>query len=343
MGAEALPVGKLPLELLARLLARAPVTDPRVRLGPGVGLDCAVLDLGERLLVLKSDPITFATGEIGWYLVQVNANDLATTGATPRWLLLTMLLPDGQTRPADVEAWAEQVFAACREQGISVIGGHTEVTYGLARPVLVGTLIGEVERGRLVTPAGAQPGDRLLLTKGVPIEGTALLAREFASRLAAVLSPAEVAQAQAYLIEPGLSVVADARIASAAGRVTAMHDPTEGGLAGALWELAEACGHSLCVALERVPVPPLAARVCGALGLNPLATIASGALLLTAPPAEDAAIERALLASGIPCATIGWVEAGPAAVWQAEAGRRGAAYPRPARDEVARLYSETAR
>src|SRR5579859_7494962 len=158
MSQQPLPVGKLPPELLARLSAGAPANDPRVRVRPGLGLDCAVVDLGDRLLAFKSDPITFATDDIGWYLVQVNANDLATTGAVPRWLLLTMLLPEGATTPALVDEWTEQVYTACRHLGIDVIGGHTEVTHGLSRPILAGTLIGEVEPHRLVTPRGAQPG-----------------------------------------------------------------------------------------------------------------------------------------------------------------------------------------
>jgi hydrogenase expression/formation protein HypE len=330
-------VGKLPPELLARLIARAPSSDPRVRLGPGLGLDCAVVDLGERLLVFKSDPITFASDEIGWYLVQINANDLATSGAAPRWLMLTMLLPEGATTPALVEKWAEQVYAACRELGIDVIGGHTEVTHGLARPILAGTLIGEAQPGRLVTPRGAQPGDRLLLTKGVPIEATALLARELPGRLQGHLSPAELAEAQAFLIRPGLSVVRDAAVAMQAGQVTAMHDPTEGGLAAALWELAEASGQALSVDLARVPVPPLAARVCAAFGLDPMGAIASGALLLSAPEPDARAIGRALAAAGIACADIGAVESGPASVWQATPAGR-APLPRPERDEVARLF-----
>jgi hydrogenase expression/formation protein HypE len=323
--------------LLARLISRAPATDPRVRVRPGLGLDCAVVDLGGRLLVFKSDPITFVTDDIGWYLVQVNANDLATTGAAPRWLLLTMLLPEGSTTSALVEQWAEQVYAACRELGIDVIGGHTEVTYGLTRPILAGTLIGEVEPQRLVTPRGARPGDRLLLTKGVPIEATALLAREFPGRLEGHLSPSELAEAQAYLTRPGLSVLRDASLAAQAGRVSAMHDPTEGGLAGALWELSEACGHALWFDPVRVPVPPLAARVCAVFGLDPLAAMASGALLLAAPQPDAAGICAALASSGIACAEIGAVEQGPAAVWRATPGGR-VRLPRPARDEVARVF-----
>jgi hydrogenase expression/formation protein HypE len=341
MSQQPLPVGKLPPGLLAQLIAGAPANDPRVLVRPGPGLDCAVVDLGDRLLVFKSDPITFATDDIGWYLVQVNANDLATSGAVPRWLLLTMLLPEGGTTPALVEAWTEQVYRACRELGIDVIGGHTEVTHGLARPILAGTLVGEAEPGRLVTPRGARPGDRLLLTKGVPIEATALLAREFPGRLADQLSPDELAQAQAYLSQPGLSIVRDAALAMQAGKVSAMHDPTEGGLAGALWELAEACGHALLFDPGRVPVPPLAARVCAAFGLDPLAAIASGALLLAAPEPEAAPIAAALQAAGIPCAEIGAVEAGPAAVWQTRGGVRSP-LTRPERDEIARVFENLA-
>jgi hydrogenase maturation factor len=334
------PVGKLPADVLGRLLAGAPVLDERVVLGPGLGLDCAVIDLGERLLVFKSDPITFATQDIGWYAVQVNANDIATTGATPRWFLATTLLPEGGTTEKLLTTISEQLFAACRELGISVIGGHTEITHGLERPILVGTLVGEVERGGLVTPRGAAPGDTILLTKGVPVEATAILANEFPARLRPELSEAEIAEAAAFLYRPGISIVKDAQIAQKAGKVTAMHDPTEGGLASALWELAEACGHCLVVQPENIPVPRLAARICHIFGLDPLATIASGALLLTCA-AEDAwAICQALQAKEIPASVIGQVEDGPAAVWKTgltvEAARHLLA--RPERDEIGKVY-----
>jgi hydrogenase expression/formation protein HypE len=337
---ETLPLGKLPPDLLAQLLAQDPaaVADPQIVLGPGVGLDCAVIDNGgANLLVYKSDPITFATEEIGWYLVQVSCNDIATTGALPRWLLITLLLPEGKTTPALVRAISEQIHAACRPLNIGVIGGHSEITYGLDRPIVVGTLIGEVARERLVTPQGASPGDLLLLTKGVPIEATAILAREFPDRLRSLLTPAELAQAQAFLIEPGISVLRDAQTALAAGRVTAMHDPTEGGLAAALWELAQASKRSLTFDPAAVPVPPLADRICRAFQLNPLATIASGALLLATPAADAPHICQALDAVQIPCVVIGQVEAGPAAVWQqTAAGRRPLLWPE--RDEITRVY-----
>ena len=334
-----LPVGKLPVELLARFLDQVPIQDPRVVVGPGIGLDCAVVDMGDTFLVIKSDPITFAGDQIGWYLVQVNANDIATTGARPRWLLVTLLLPEGQTTAELVEQISRQINSACQEIGVWVIGGHTEITHGLARPIVVGTMIGEVAPDSLVTPRGASPGDRLLLTKGVPIEATAILAREFPDRLAPALSPAELEEAGNFLYNPGISVLRDARVAMQAGRVTAMHDPTEGGLAAALWELAQACGHSLVVDPAAVPVPPLSARICQALDLDPLAAIASGALLLAAPAEDAPKIRRTLEAEGIVCAEIGAVEAGPATVRQITASGRQP-WPHPARDEIARVYGD---
>ena len=333
-----LPVGKLPARLFAALLRKVASRDPRVIIGPGVGWDCAVVRaVGQRLLVFKADPITFAAEEIAWYLVHVNANDLATNGAHPRWLLVTMLLPEGQTTPDLVQGIATGLNAACRKIGASVIGGHTEVTHGLGRPILAGTLVGEVDRARLITPRGARPGDRLLLTKGVPIEATAILAREFAERLASVLSAAQLRKAQAFLQKPGISILRDAHIAVRAGKVTAMHDPTEGGLVMALWELAQASRRSIWFDPSTVQIPTLAAIVCAAFGLDPLRAIASGALLLTAGKLSAAKIRRAFESEGIPCTEIGGVECGPPRLWQVCGGHRGRLKP-PLRDELARVF-----
>ena len=334
---NALPVGKLPAELLARLLSKAPVQDSRLILGPGVGLDCAVIDYGENFLVFKSDPITFASDQIGWYAVQVNCNDIATTGATPRWFLATVLLPERGATARMAEEILTQVFDACREIGVAVIGGHTEITYGIERPILVATMVGEVARENLVTPRGAAPGDRILLSKGVPIEATSILARELPGRLEGALDETELRQAERFLYEPGISVLREARLAVSAGQVNAMHDPTEGGLFTALWELAEASGRTLWVDLYAVPVPPISNKICQALGIEPLAAIASGALLLTASPPEAEMIQKAWENAGITSSVIGGVEQGPVAVWEVnKEGRQ--LLRRPQRDEIAKLF-----
>jgi len=332
------PVGKLPAAKLAEVLARAPVSDPRVVQGPGPGLDCAVIDTGENLLVLKSDPITFATDEIGEYLVQVNTNDIATTGALPRWLLVTLLLPEDGTTPELTDTIFNQIFEACRRMDISVVGGHSEITYGLERPIAVGALIGEVERDRLVSPRGARPGDRLLLTKGVPIEATAVIGHELGEQLAGVFSDGDLARARDFLTNPGISILADARAAVEAGTVTAMHDPTEGGLLTALWELAQASGRTLVFEPDAVPVPELSSRLCAHLGIDPLASIASGALLLTVPQSDATRVRSAVEKAGITCREIGRVEEGGPAVYR-EGGDEPVAMPE--RDDLARLF-ETA-
>jgi hydrogenase expression/formation protein HypE len=334
-----LPVGKVPQELLAAILARAPIDDPRVILGPGIGLDCAVVDAGQRLAVYKSDPITFATDQIGYYLVQVNANDIATTGAKPLWLLVTLLLPEKRTTADLPDKIMAQIYDACRGLGIAVIGGHTEITAGLDRPIAIGTMIGDVAREQLISPRGARAGDRLLLTKGVPIEATALLSREFPARLQNVLTANELEEAQNYLYRPGIGVTQDARAAIEAGHVTAMHDPTEGGIVTALWELAEASQKTLQVDPHKIPVPALARRVCETFGIDPLSSIASGSLLLTAPAGDVRPICDALESEGIACADIGVVLDGPAIV-----RRKTAAgferWPRPAVDGITKAFGD---
>lgn len=333
-----LPLGKLPPELLEQILKQAPQFDQRLFLGPGTGLDCAVLDFGDRYLVFKSDPVTFATDEIGWYLVQVNSNDIATTGALPKWLMVTALLPEGNTTPKLVQTLSNQVYQACREHQISMIGGHTEVTHSLDRPILIGTMIGEVAYQDLITPKGAQAGDHILITKGVPVEGTAILAREFPLRLAEELNIEEIETASHFLHQPGISVLEEAQIAVRTGGVTAMHDPTEGGLETALWELAIASQISLEVNLKSVPIHPLSRRICQVFGIDPLATIASGALLITCAPSHASRIQQAIQAKGISCAKIGRVLDGPPKVWGIVSGNVHKLLPYPERDEIARVY-----
>ncbi len=336
-----LPLGKLPHEQLASLLRRYASDDPSIVVGPGLGEDATVIDwgpgFGDRLLVAKTDPITFATDEIGWYAVNVNANDVACMGATPRWFLVTLLLPQDRTDSALVERIFAQIGQACAALGISLVGGHTEITYGLDRPIVVGHMLGQVARDRLVTTSGAQVGDVLLLTKGIAVEATAIIAREKAEELAGRFSADFLTRCQGFLHDPGISVVRDAHIATAAGRVHAMHDPTEGGLATGLWELAWAADVGLEIAADALPVLPETAQLCRAFGLDPLGVIASGALLMAVLPGDAQAIRRALEAEGIPAFDIGRVVEKAAGVTLLEAAGRGP-LPRFARDEIARLF-----
>src|SRR3989304_4444761 len=303
---EILPVGKLDMHLLTRLLQSYTLIDERVAIGPRVGEDAAVLDFGDRYLVAKTNPITFATEEIGWYLVNVCVNNMVVRGVRPRWMLNTFRLPEGKTTAEMVEQIFRQIYQACSEVDVLIIGGHTEVTFGLDRPLAVGCLIGEIERERLIPTGGAQPGDTVLVTKSLAIEGTAILAREKQEMLLRKGYDLEFIQrAQGFLYDPGISVYDEALTAAESGVVHAMTDATEGGLATALHELAEAAGVGLRIEAESIPIRAETQKICAEFGIEPMGLIASGMLLLTAPQQKADDLRRQLAERGLTCTAIG--------------------------------------
>jgi len=329
--------GKLPLELLSDLLDKIDARDPRVALGARAGEDAALIDMGDCYLAAKTDPITFATDLIGWYAVQVNANDLAVMGATPRWLMATLLLPEG-TSADDVRAIFNQLLDACDALGVTLIGGHTEITHNLPRPIAIGAMLGEVAKDKVVLTSGAQVGDSIALTQGVAIEGAAILAREAADALAAKgVAQDVIRRAQDLLFTPGISVAKAAAIACDVGGVNSMHDPTEGGLATGLLEIATAAGVGIVVDAERIPVLPECRAVCDALSLDPLGLIASGALLATLPPADARRLTDALRRAGIPAVEIGRVTP-PSDGLRLISNGAERALPTFERDELARFF-----
>ncbi len=335
---DSIPAGKLPPDILRDLLDRYVVSDPRVIVGPGIGRDAAILDLGDRYLVAKTDPITYATDEIGWYAVHVNANDVACCGATPRWFLVTVLLPAGTASRGLAETIFQQVAEACRQLGIAWCGGHTEVVHDLPRPILVGQLLGEVAPDRYLTSAGARIGDVLILTKGIAVEGTAVIVREKRDALCGVVSEAELRRWAGFLHEPGISVVRDARLALEVGGIHALHDPTEGGIATGLWELAEASKVGLVVDRRRIAVLPECETLCRVLGLDPLGLIASGALLIAADRDRAGEILHRLSAEGISAAAIGEVVPAERGVLMRMADDSTQPLPTFPRDEITRLF-----
>jgi hydrogenase maturation factor len=268
--------------------------------------------MGDRLLIAKSDPITFATEAIGYYAVTVNANDIATMGGMPLWFLATLLLPETGTTEDVVRDIFAQISRACQELHITLVGGHTEITLGLDRPILSGHMLGEVSRERLITSAGVQVGDAILLTKGFPLEGIAIIARECAPRLEVLgYAPHDITRLQQFLFTPGISVVKEATVLQQTVEVHAMHDPTEGGVATGLWELAQAAGVGMHIDANQLPLLPEGARLCEAFHLNPLGVIASGSLLATVPSRQAAQATAACTKAGIPCTRIGTVVANP--------------------------------
>ena len=281
--------------MLGRLGARRPET----LVGAALGVDAAAVRLDpDTACVLTTDPITTAVSGAGRLAVHVVCNDLAAMGAEPIGVLATLLFPEGVSG-ADIGQVAADIDVTARSLNVEVLGGHTEVAPGISAGLVVMTGIGKAPRDRLLTAAGARAGDALVLTKAAALEGSHILATDLASRLAAVSEPL-LAEARAYVDE--LSVVPEARLAVGLG-ATAMHDPTEAGVVGALWEMAEASSRGFRVEVGRIAVREATRAICAAIGVDPLRLIASGALLIACR--DGAAMVRGLRDGGIEAAEIG--------------------------------------
>jgi hydrogenase maturation factor len=278
-----LPTGKLPAELLRSLvLGRLGARRPETLVGAALGVDAAAVAFDGWACVLTSDPITTASAGAGRLAVHVVCNDLATMGAEPMGVLPTLLFPSG-TAPDRVAELAADIDATARELNVEVLGGHTEVAPGLREPLVVMSGIGRARADHLLTAAGGRPGDVLVLTKAAALEGTHILVADFAERLAGRVPDDLLHEARSYGAE--LSVVPEARLAVELG-ATALHDPTEGGVLGAIWELAEASHTGVSIEVERIPIREATREICETLGADPLRLIASGALLVACEDAE---------------------------------------------------------
>ena len=331
-----LAAGKLPNAFLDELLSTHWIEDPSVIVGPSVGEDTAAVDIdGEAVLVLKSDPITFATASIGRYAVLINANDMATAGADARWMLATLLLPCGFSR-AQVRQIFADLYDACTALGITLCGGHTEVTDAVSRPVVTGMMAGTIARSDLIRKNQMAPGDRVLLTKGVAVEGTAILAAEFRDLLLEKGMTAVQIDACSRF-ESMVSILPEARIAWRIGGVSALHDVTEGGIATALAELSQAGGRGMRIRMDAVPVYPQTRQMGDLLGIDPLGLIGSGSLLVCCRPDRTDQLVAELEKSGIAVADIGVVtKDGPGI--DAEENGSPVVWPSFEVDEITRLF-----
>lgn len=293
-------VGKLSsAELRARVLPFRGAARVEVLVGPGVGLDSTVVDLGGDVCVISSDPITGAGKGAGRLAVIVATNDVAAHGARPVGIVVVLLLPEGTPIDA-VEELMREIDGEARRLGVAVLGGHTEITSRVNDVVVVVTAVARAPRDRVISAADARPGDSLVVTKGVGLEGTAILASDFGGELAASLGEELVARAAAFAEE--LSVVEEALIAAEAG-ARAMHDTTEGGLLGAIEELCDAAGVGCEIWEDRVPVRPETVAICRHLGLDPLGLLGSGSLVVAAPDGE--AVVAALQRAGVAASCVG--------------------------------------
>jgi hydrogenase expression/formation protein HypE len=338
-----LPPGKLANDILGRCLAPLTSTPSPLLIGPGIGEDVAALPLvGEEVLVLKSDPITFAADAMGVYAVSVNINDIATSGATPRWLLTSLFFPVG-VNACQVDLVMHELHEAAQNHGLLVCGGHTEITDAVTRTIISVQIAGTASRCELINKKNLAKGDCVLLTKKLAIEGTSILAREFPDHLRAVgISEAELARNRAFLFEPGISILKEARIAAHHQGVSAMHDITEGGLSTALLELSTAGGHRIRAHLDRIPVYEETEKVCGLLGLNPLGLIASGSLLIACRAAKADELIGSLCVAGIDTVALGEVLDAGTGVEAVDKDGKPSPWPHFETDELARFVSELA-
>jgi hydrogenase expression/formation protein HypE len=331
-----LPAGKLPNDLLREFLNQFVFADPSILINPGIGEDTAAVDVAaEEVLVLKSDPITFATDSIGQYAVLINANDIATSGAKPRWLLTTLLFPCGVT-PSEIRQVIDELKEYCRRWEITLCGGHTEITDAVARPVVTGMMAGTVARRNLIDKRRMAQGDRVLLTKGVAVEGTAIIAREFGDRLKEMgLAESEVERCRQFLSD--ISILKEAQMAAKSRDTSAMHDITEGGLATAVEELSIAGGHRIKIDMDAIPVFEETQKICRLLNIQPLGLIGSGSLLICCRQAGCQQLMDKIRKGGIEVTCIGEVQEKGQGVLAVKGGQP-ATWPDFEVDEITRLF-----
>ncbi|MGE0084244.1 MAG: HAD-IA family hydrolase [Desulfococcaceae bacterium] len=331
-----LSAGKFPNDLLKEFLDDFNFNDSSVLINPGIGEDTAAICAeGEEVLILKSDPITFATDAIGQYAVLINANDIATAGAVPRWFLATLLFPCGIT-PKEVFGILRDLESVCRKWKITLCGGHTEITDAVNRTVISGMLAGTVKKADLIDKRSMRPGDRVLLTKGVAVEGTSIIAREFADRLRELgLDEDSIAMCRSFLSQ--ISILDEARISAQCKGCSAMHDVTEGGLAGALEELSIAGGHRILVHMENIPIFPQTQALCSLLDIHPLGLIGSGSLIICCREEYCKELIAGIFHAGIQATVIGEILE-PGQGIEALAGGEKVQWPHFAVDEITKLF-----
>lgn len=278
-------IGKVPENVLKRsILKQIKTKRSEVILGAGVGEDCAAIELeSDEVMVLSTDPITGTSQDVGRLAVMVSANDIASSGAEVIGMLVCAMLPPDITEP-EIKEVMGQIESSCEELKIQVVGGHTEITDGVTRPILTITGIGKVKKEQLLCTKGAKPGQDIVITKWVGLEGTSILAKEKEQMLLDKFPRHLVDEAKAY--DRMMSVLPEAAIAVKSG-VSAMHDITEGGVFGALWEMAESAGVGLTIDLKKLPIKQATVEICNFFDINPYELMSSGSMLMAADNGHD--------------------------------------------------------
>ncbi|MHA2359125.1 MAG: AIR synthase family protein [Candidatus Thorarchaeota archaeon] len=301
--------GKVPPEILQKIVfAKLGVSDPDVLLGPRLGEDASVIRVGDKVIIAATDPITGSVSDIGWLAVHVNANDIATFGIAPRWFLASIMLPENST-PDQLEFIMKQINEASQTLGIAVAGGHSEITEGIDRPIIAGFMIGITDEGKYVTSSGAKPGDSIIITKSIALEGTAILATEGEKYLTPKIGTAMIENAKSLRAQ--ISVVAEGVAAYETGFVSAMHDPTEGGLTGGLHEICDASNVGFEIYKDAIPIDDSTNAICSALEINPMELISSGCMIICCREKYGTEIVNTIQSRGVSASVIGKIVKNP--------------------------------
>ena len=296
-------IGKVPPEVLQKLVfTKLGVADQDVVLGPRLGEDASVIRIGEKVIIAATDPITGSLADAGWLAVHVNANDIATFGVQPRWFLASIMLPENSTTD-QLEQIMNQIDEAAQILGVAVAGGHSEITKGIDRPIIVGFMIGITDAGKYVTSSGAKPGNSIIVTKSIALEGTAILAIEGEEYLTSKVGIDLIEKAKS--LRKNISVVPEGIAAFETGFVTAMHDPTEGGLSGGLHEICDASNVGFEIYKDAIPLDDSSEAICDVLEINPMELISSGSMIVCCGEENITEMVNTIQSRGVSASVIG--------------------------------------
>tara|TARA_B100000945_G_scaffold308018_1_gene297104 strand:- start:1305 stop:2306 length:1002 start_codon:yes stop_codon:yes gene_type:complete len=327
--------GKLPNKILSNLLESLKNTDERVIVGPSVGEDASAIDMGDKYILVKTDPITFTSDNLGWYLVNINSNDIFTMGGTPKWLLTTLLF-NPEIKKSKIKEIFEDIKKSCSIMNIALVGGHTEITPEVNSPIAIGCLIGEVDKNMLLRTSGANINDDILITKHIGLEGTSILASHLKSKKSGI-DPNIINSAIKFLHEPGISVMKESKIAIKNKMATSMHDPTEGGLITGLEEVAIASKNGMLIDVNKIPIKTETAIICDKLNIDPLGLISSGSLVITCNPNNTAKLIKLISDLKINVSKIGKITAQNKGL-KIINDKTITDFPKFERDEIARYF-----
>lgn len=331
-----LKTGKLDSDLLKKIVFdKITFRRPEVLTRPGIGEDCAVVDFGSQECVMSTDPITAAISDIGRLSIHISCNDIASNGIEPLGIMLAVMLPEGTTEE-EIEEMMRQAGEASAALGVEIIGGHTEITPAVTKPVIVSTAIGRGSKGASQSAEDVQAGDYIMITKYAGLEGSGIIACDLEEQLKEILTPEEIQEAKSLLDQ--VSVVKEGVAAGKVG-THGMHDVTEGGILGAVWEICQIAGLGAEVWVDQVPVKPVTKKICSHFNIDYLRLISSGCMVIMTPADKKEAMEQAMKEAGVEISCIGVIREKEAGI-RMRVGEEWKEVAPPESDEIYKAFED---